>query len=144
MILETINTREVGVKIRTREPVKHQYLTRDKRSYQTRFRVKTKPKKYKKIIPLALYYFFELEALVTLKASDIGRPQLIQETVWENVEFVQHLQTKRVPLTKYIVKINGMTYRVDTEKITISIYEPITAPIPGTGGKRQHKYAGSE
>jgi hypothetical protein len=89
---------------------------------------------------LPLYDFFELYTLVALKCNEIGRPLLINQTVWEEVGLVSILSKKGAVLTKYIVNIGGMTYIADIDKVTLAIYDLPIRPIVGNGVWIRYKY----
>lgn len=142
MRVTIIDQVSAGILVRTRYYIKKQSI-KTAWSFK-KHNSKPKSKKPKKIKLLSIYDFFELESLVALKCEEIGRPWLIEKTVWEEVELVRVISKRHNRLIRYIVKIDGMTYIVDTDDITIKISESTTILTRGSGCWQKHKYAGSE
>ena len=142
MRVTIIDQVSAGILVRTRYDIKKQSI-KTAGSFK-KHNSQPKPKKPKKIRLLSIYDFFELESLVALKCEEIGRPWLIEKTVWEEVELVRGISKWNNRLVRYIVKINGMTYTVDIDDITIKIFEKTPVLTKGSGCWRKHKYAGRE
>ncbi|KXK00671.1 MAG: hypothetical protein UZ19_OD1000026 [Parcubacteria bacterium OLB19] len=143
MLVIITDQSETGRFVRTRYNIKKQSIKTKNKPFK-KHNSKPKSKKPKKIKLLSTYDFFELESLVALKCEEIGRPWLIEKTVWEEVELVRVIPKRHNRLIRYIVKIDGMTYIVDTDDITIKIFERTPVLTKGSGCWQKHKYAGSE
>ena len=143
MLVTITDQSKIGRLVRTRNPVKKQSIKTEDKPFK-KYNSKPKTKKPKKIRLLPVYDFFELESLIALKCEEIGRPWLIEITVWEKVEFVEEILRRNNRLIRYIVRINGMTYTIDTDDITIKIFERNPVLIKGNGCWLTHSYAGRE
>ena len=143
MLVIITDQSETGRLVRTRNPIKKQSIkTKDKPFKKNNSKPKTEKPKKIKLLPV--YDFFELESLIALKCEEMGRPWLIEKTVWEEVEFVRVILRWNNRLIRYIVRINGMTYTIDTDDITIKIFERNPVLIKGNGCWQKHSYAGRE
>ena len=137
MLLIETDTSKVGVKIRIRKPIKAQqipkYMILKPKTSNTGN--KTKNTRSKQLLPKSDYE--ELKVLIELKSSSLpSRANILKQLVYEETELTRVIAKGRNnELIKYIVRINGMRYVVNTAEITISTYDP--TPFVLSDGIRQ-------
>lgn len=145
MILTETDTSRVGVTIRIRKKIKAQQLPKFKllKPKVPKTEKETRNCKSKRL--LNDYDFEELKTLIGLlneNSNSYRIAQVAKELTREKTELVLvEKKGEHHKLIKYIVRVAGMRYVINIDKLTISIYDPISF-IESSGDTRKRTLIG--